>query len=115
MKKIFITTCFTLVFIAAFAQSNTLKGNISNEDGEKLGGVSIIIKGTTIGTFTTHDGNFNLNTNQPLPFMIVLSFVGFYPYELEVTNWNNVSAKLSSKIFNHEVTVTGSDRRLPAK
>jgi hypothetical protein len=40
--------------------SNQIKGRVTDESGEALPGVSIIIKGTTIGTISDIDGNYSL-------------------------------------------------------
>lgn len=50
---------------SVFAQENIVKGKITDkETGEELIGASVVIKGTTIGTVTDLNGNFELKTNQ---------------------------------------------------
>ncbi len=61
---------FMLLFIGAYAESNsgllvpdalqqdvTITGRITDESGESLPGVSVVVRGTTIGTVTNSDGN----------------------------------------------------------
>ena len=38
----------------------SVNGSVKDESGEALIGVSILVKGTTIGTATDFDGNFQL-------------------------------------------------------
>ena len=43
-------------------QSNiTVKGIVKDENGEPLGGVSVVVKGTTIETITGQDGTYTIN------------------------------------------------------
>ena len=57
MGKRFITVLLTLLFVgaAAFAQSS-VSGKVSDESGEPMVGVNVLIKGTTTGTMTDLDG-----------------------------------------------------------
>jgi len=56
-------------------QPKTIQGKVTNEQGESLPGVSIIIKGTTIGTVTNIDGSFILNIPDNAE-TLVFSFIG---------------------------------------
>lgn len=83
------TTLFTLLCVLAFgtlsAQVN-LKGSIlDGETGEGLIGASVLAKGTTTGTVTDIDGNWNL-TVSGLPTILQFSYIGFSPTEVEVTS-----------------------------
>ncbi len=53
--------------------------------GDGLIGATIVVKGTTIGTVTDFDGNFILKVKQEPPFTVVLSYVGYSPKEIEIT------------------------------
>ncbi len=63
-------------------QQKNVTGNVSDSSGQPLPGVSIIIKGTTIGTVTDFDGNFSL-TNVPEGATLIFSFVGMKTQEVE--------------------------------
>ena len=86
MKKI-ITLLALLLFAvsqSALAQK-TITGKVINaEDGLGMPGVSIVVKGTTIGMSTTGNGNFVLNV--PDDAIIVVSFMGFKTVEIPVGN-----------------------------
>ncbi len=84
-----LTTC--LLSIAALAQSITITGNVRNSSSnETVPAVSVIVKGTTQGTYTNSDGDFKLDVDK-LPVTLVFSSVGYDNYELTV---NDASAKL---------------------
>lgn len=56
-------------------QTIKVKGNIKDETGEPLIGVSVIVKGTANGTTTDFDGNFEFNAQKGET--LVISFIGY--------------------------------------
>jgi len=57
------------------AQTVTVKGMITDAEGESLIGVSVMIQGTSTGTVTDSEGNFIL-TNVPSDAILEISYVG---------------------------------------
>ena len=59
--KYFITSVMAMLMVTsvAFAQSG-LTGTITGEDGNALVGAALLVKGTTVGTFTDADGKYSL-------------------------------------------------------
>lgn len=87
-------------------QKKTVKGTVVDETNLPMIGVSVIEKGTTNGTVTNLDGNFQLKVSSPNA-KIVFSYIGYEPVELTVTN-SEVKLQLlpaSKKI--EEVVVVG--------
>jgi CarboxypepD_reg-like domain/TonB-dependent Receptor Plug Domain len=71
--------------IAAFAQTTTITGQVTNSTNKDVvPAVSIAIKGTKEGTFTDDKGNFTLSTTQKAPFTLIISSIGFENQELSV-------------------------------
>ena len=68
--------------IDAFAQQITVKGIVKDTTGEPVIGANVVVKGTTTGTITDFDGNFQLSAKQG--DIIVVSFIGYQPQELPV-------------------------------
>ncbi len=66
----------------ASAQNITLRGKVVDDTGESLPGCAVSVKGTTNGTVTDIDGNFQLVA--PANATIVASFVGYSNIEVEV-------------------------------
>src|SRR5688572_24120826 len=44
-----------------FAQSRTVKGKVVDDKGEAVIGATVIVKGTTTGTVTDADGNYEIS------------------------------------------------------
>ena len=65
--------------IDAFAQQITVKGIVKDTTGEPVIGANVVVKGTTTGTITDFDGNFQLSAKQG--DIIVVSFIGYQPKE----------------------------------
>ncbi|RPD49310.1 TonB-dependent receptor [Hymenobacter sediminis] len=60
-----------------------VSGRVTQTNGEPLPGVTIIVKGTTLGTTTDADGRFSLNA--PENSTLVVSYVGFTRKEVPIT------------------------------
>ncbi|MCG2616656.1 TonB-dependent receptor [Terrimonas sp. NA20] len=74
-----------------FAQSVSVSGNVRNNSSQEVvPAVSVVVKGTSTGTFTNSDGDFSLNVTK-LPVTLVFSSVGYENYEVTVTD---ASAKI---------------------
>ncbi|MBI3882736.1 MAG: carboxypeptidase-like regulatory domain-containing protein, partial [Sphingobacteriales bacterium] len=112
MKRIILFLAFILP-VYAFAQLNgatILSGRILNDKKESVPNASVTVKGTKNGTLTDTTGKFSLVTNQKPPFTLVVTSVGFAPYELYVKNENKlVAIQLQSQSYlADEVVVTAS-------
>jgi outer membrane receptor protein involved in Fe transport len=109
--------CFSTVLLialifsfAAFAQSATITGKITNSiTKEGVSAVSVTIKGTSEGTFTDPDGTFKLTVKQ-FPVTLVISSVGFDQQEVTVNSASetvNVSLNPASSL-GQEVVVSAT-------
>ena len=75
---------------AVFAQERTISGNItSSEDYSPIPGVSIIITGTTTGTITDMDGNYQLSV--PEGATLSVSSVGYVAQTINPGNRSTVN------------------------
>lgn len=109
MKKL-ILLLFLFAFTNALCQSTKVTGTIVDEKNDAVAGANVIVKGKVTGTITDANGDFELNTTQPVPFTIVVSMVGFHKQELEITSSSgNVKVTLleSSEVMN-ELVVSAS-------
>ena len=64
-------------------QSKPVSGTIRSASGEPLPGVTILIKGTSVGTITDTDGNFSLSKVSP-DAILVISFIGMRTQEIGI-------------------------------
>ena len=107
VRKASSTLVVGMLAMAAFAQGRTVSGVVTDEFGEPLPGVNVVVKGTTNGVITDFDGNYSLqdvNNNDVLEF----SFVGFTPKQIKV----DANAKFDIQMFEdqqnlEEVVVVG--------
>ncbi|MBK8700143.1 MAG: TonB-dependent receptor [Saprospiraceae bacterium] len=77
---------FVLISLQLGAQIK-IRGEVFEEaTGEPIIGANVIIEGTTEGVVTEWDGSFEIQTNKPLPFNLVVSYLGFNTDTLAVTD-----------------------------
>ena len=74
----------SFVPLLTFAQEIQVQGNIIDENGEPLIGVSVLVQGTGTGTVSDFDGNFILNTSKNST--LVISYVGYKDQQIIVKN-----------------------------
>ncbi|MFM7769449.1 MAG: TonB-dependent receptor plug domain-containing protein, partial [Bacteroidota bacterium] len=87
MKKIFLKIFILCFFIALqvqlVAQEKVINGKVSNKDGDPIANVSVLVKGTKVGTVTDGSGNFSLNVSVKSRTLVVTS-VGYQPQEVSI-------------------------------
>lgn len=84
-----------------------MTGKVTGEDGAPLPGVSVLVKGTTIGAQTDLDGVYELNVPSDAQ-TLVFSFIGFRSLEQEIGNNTVINVELSQDIEAlSEVVVIG--------
>ncbi len=88
-------------------EKKTIKGKVTDEDGNPLPGVSIVIKGTTMGVATDIEGNYSLELEDD-NVVLIYSFVGMLSQEIRISGQvlQNVSLLPDSEQIT-EVMVTG--------
>ena len=88
-----------------------LSGRVTNQSGEPLIGVNILVTGTNSGTLTDIDGNYSLNVPvQADSITVTFSYIGFRTQEKNITDWINgtLNIQLASDIMLFdEIVVTG--------
>ena len=75
----------------AYAQG-TLSGNISDESGEALIGVSVYERGTLNGTVTNLSGQYSLAYKSTRP-VIVFSYIGYQSQEITLSAGRSITSK----------------------
>lgn len=111
MHKFYLfRSCVLLMLLSigslAFAQQAVTGKVTSAEDGAGLAGVNITEKGTTNGTVTDADGNFNVSVNAGAT--LVFSFIGFATQEVVVGTQSNINVSLATDAKAlQEVVVVG--------
>ena len=106
MKKIILLTAIMLGnFALTFAQ-NSVSGNITDDSGEPLVGVNIVEKGTTNGTTTDFDGNYQISVMDNAT--LVFSYIGYDTKEENASGKSVINVTLSGGMMLDEVQLVGS-------
>lgn len=110
-KLVSITLVLLMCTLHLFAQEKTVTGKVTDEkDGTALPGVSVTVKGTTVGTVTGADGTYRLAVPSNAR-TLVFSFVNFESIEMSIGNKSSINVGLTSNEKNlQEVIVTGYSR-----
>lgn len=106
-KVLIVLMGFFLFAHQLFAQDISVSGNVKDEKGEALIGVSIQVKGTPTGNITDIDGNFVLQS-VPANGELVFTYMGYITQSIPVKGKSviNVVLKEDSQALD-EVVVVG--------
>ncbi|MCF4102558.1 TonB-dependent receptor [Gillisia sp. M10.2A] len=85
-----------------------ITGRVLDESGEGIPFATIFEQGTSNGSTTDEDGNFEFNVSK-LPTTIVVSYIGFKTKSQEITSAANIMIMLVEDSFGlAEIVVTGN-------
>lgn len=107
LKTSFLFLFSIISTLTILAQELAIKGTVTEEaNTEALPGVSITIKGTTIGTITDFDGNYTINAKAG--DVITFQYVGFLSEEVEVASQSEINIQLIPDLVGlEEIVVIG--------
>jgi TonB-dependent starch-binding outer membrane protein SusC len=110
MKKVLLLNFLFLFALLGqvMAQSRTVTGKVTGAgDNAPLPGVSVVVKGTTVGTATSADGTFSVSVPADAS-TLVFRYIGYATQEvaLGASNVINVSLATDNRMLS-EVVVTG--------
>lgn len=89
-------------------KERTITGKVTDDRGEALPGVTVLIRGTTVGTPTDTEGKFTLKVPDTKDLVLVFSFVGMKPKEVKPGIQNELKVQLEYADESlEEVVVTG--------
>nr|WP_321452133.1 SusC/RagA family TonB-linked outer membrane protein [uncultured Carboxylicivirga sp.] len=107
-KKWIVLSILAMLSIQlSFAQTVNITGTVTNaSDGAPIPGVSVLVKGTTMGTVTRIDGTYNL-TIPTSATTLVFSFIGMITNEVTIQGETKVDIIMKSDAIGmDEVVVT---------
>ncbi|MEO9967717.1 MAG: TonB-dependent receptor [Reichenbachiella sp.] len=111
LQKIRGAVCFIMLLLplSLMAQETvTVSGTVTDENGDGLPGVSVVIKGTRKGAPTNVNGQFSFAVDK-LPVQLVVSYVGYETQEVTATSASTpVKVTLEEGLSLNEVVVTGN-------
>lgn len=89
---------------SATQQQKTVTGKIVDSTGGSLPGVSVVIKGTNVGTITNSDGKYSIS-NIPSKGILHFSFVGMKSQEFVVGDQTIINVTLADETIGIEEVV----------
>ncbi|MFZ6012929.1 MAG: TonB-dependent receptor, partial [Bacteroidota bacterium] len=86
-----------------------IEGSVSDETGVGLPGVSVVVKGTSLGTTTDSNGLYRLLVpDEYSTGTLVFSFVGYQPTEVSIQRQSKINVQLTPDVTSlNEVVVVG--------
>lgn len=106
LRKLYFLAFLTLP-ITVFAQDNLVKGTITDQAGEPLPGVNVVIKGTNVGTTSDFDGNYSIEVTK-IPAVLVISSIGFNSKDVDVKSAGEINIALQEGVALDEVILVGN-------
>lgn len=105
--KFFTILAFILFATQEIFAQRTITGTVSNAStAEKLGGVSVAVKGTNQGAFTDANGNYSVNISNDQA-VLIFSYIGFLSQEVSVTGKTVINLELVEQdLQSDEVVIT---------
>ena len=86
------------------AQKFTVKGTVKTQTGEPIPGVTVAVKGKSMGTITDANGNYTLDTPGATS-VLVFSFVGLKSQEIAVNSKSTINVTLEEESIGLEEVV----------
>ena len=95
-----------LAAIPAFAQTVTVQGTVTDEQGEPIIGANVLAKGTAVGQATDFDGKFSINV--PKDAVLQVSYIGYLTQEVAVNGQTEIKVVLKeNSVVLDEVVALG--------
>ena len=109
MKRLLVLFAFLVsASVMLYSQGVQITGTVTDaENGEALPGVSVVVKGTTIGAVTDFEGNYSISVPNA-DALLVFSFVGMESQTITVGASTSIDVLLTvDAIKMDEVVVIG--------
>ena len=105
-KLMLLLACLFVGISLVTAQTQKVTGVvISEEDGQPVVGASVLVKGTTQGTITDVDGNFNLSNVPSSAKTLQISYIGMQTQEVTIKPRLKVVLKSDSQQIDEVMVV----------
>lgn len=107
LRLAMLTVILTVCSFAINAQTHTVTGQINDQNGDPLIGVTVMQKGTSNGTASLVDGTYRINVSGESPVLLV-SYIGYAPQEIKVNGRSVINIVLDEESnLIDEVVVVG--------
>lgn len=92
LKRLLVLLFFCVLMPSVWAQEFSFSGRVTDASNRPISGASVQVKGKNASTLTDEDGTFSLSLN--VGDILQVSYVGYTPEELTITNQNPVTVLL---------------------
>lgn len=107
LKRLLLMVTFALITNFVVAQQVSISGKVVDSgDGNPIPGVSVVVKGTSVGTITDFDGKFTIQAQSSS--ILVFSYMGYVTQEVGVgSNTDFAISLVADELGLEEVVVIG--------
>jgi TonB-dependent starch-binding outer membrane protein SusC len=107
IRKLSLILTTIMIVTGVYAQQRSISGTVTDETGQPLPGVTVVVEGTTIGTVTNGDGGYKLSVPEDAE-NLTFSFVGMNTVNVSINNRSVVNVSMeATSIGVDEVVVVG--------
>lgn len=104
---LFLSLVLVLMAPDLKAQNRTVSGTVTGNDGQEIPGVTVLVRGTSLGTSTNVQGKYELAVPASTTTLI-FSFVGYESKQVAIGTQSTVNVKLTAAAAGlDEVVVVG--------
>ncbi|MFT7588472.1 MAG: TonB-linked SusC/RagA family outer membrane protein [Limisphaerales bacterium] len=96
-RHILLMITVLMISATAFAQTRTISGTITSDDGETLPGAAVIVKGTNIGTITDIDGQFVISVPEGND-VLTFTYIGMKNQDIAIGSSNSLNITLEQDL-----------------
>jgi TonB-linked SusC/RagA family outer membrane protein len=106
-KVLLLMAIMACTSVFSYAQSQTVKGKVLDNEGLEVIGGSVVVKGVTGGTVTDLNGNYELTVNDPKNAVLVFSYIGYESLEVKLEGRSvlNVTLQPSTEYLEEAVSI----------
>ena len=109
MKQSFLGKVCLLVMFVIFTGSQLyaqkVTGKVVDDSNTPIPGVTVVVKGTTIGVITNNDGSYSITPGDVQKGILSFSFVGYETKEVKINGEKVINVQLKSSTLEIEEVV----------
>ena len=109
MKKIILFLSFILTATFSFSQIE-ISGQVTDNNGMNLPGVTVMIKDQNVGTTTNFDGKYKIVVDETTN-SLVFSYIGYANQEVVIGDQRTINIAMSISVIDLDKVVVTASRK----
>ena len=101
LRKLILVAISMASCVSLLAQEVSVSGTVSDQAGNPLPGVNIVVEGDNIGTIAGVDGSFSL-TAPSSNAVLIFTYIGYKTQRIPIANQSNLKVRLEESIYELE-------------